>query len=250
LYAERDDYDHAYQDANRAYSLEPNSQTGILLAKAATHSGKCDRAVDLLKPIAESASAEPEILYLLAKAYKCAGQPDLAQQVQAEFESRSTKTQEARTQRMDADHLAAHAGDLLRKNQLSPALELLNQALTKDPGNGPTYALLAKIDFSRGDIPKAREEITTAMRNDPYNPDYLYVLGKVLEKEADLHGALQALQTATLVAPKESDAFFEIGQIYLQLGQRTQAVRAFRKAVELSPEETEYRTALAKLTGQ
>jgi Flp pilus assembly protein TadD len=227
--------------------LDPNTQIGILLAKAATHSGKCDQAVALLKRISDSALAEPETLYLLSRAYTCAGETNLAEQAQADFETRSTKTREARTQKVDADHLAAQAGELARKNQLSPALELLNQALAKDPSNGPSYGVLAKIDFSRADISKAREEISTALRLDPYNPDYLYVFGKILEKQADLKGALLVFHEATLVAPNESDTYFEISQIYLQLDQRTRAVQALKKAVELSPEDPDYRKALSKL---
>jgi tetratricopeptide (TPR) repeat protein len=246
LYADHDDYVHAYQDAQEADRIDPNAQTRVLLAKAATHTGKCDEAVTLLKPVSESESADPANLYLLSRAYKCAGQPDLAQQAQDEFEARSKRTQEIRTQKMDADHLATQAGELARKNQLAEAMDLLHQALAKDPENGPTLAVLAKIDFSRGDVAKAKDEITTALRSDPYNPDYLYVLGKVLEKQSDANGALQAFQQIVLVNPKESDAYFEMGEIYLQKGERARGFQALKKAVELSPDDPDYQKAFAQ----
>jgi len=104
---------------------------------------------------------------------------------------------------MQADHLASQAGALARKNQLAGAMDLINQALQKDRENAPTYALLAKIEFSQGDLSKASEEITLALQKDPYNPDYLYVLGKVLEKQTDTNGALQAFQRTVLVNPKD-----------------------------------------------
>jgi len=250
LYADRDDYDHAYKDAQQAQNLQPNAQTGVLLAKAETHLGKCNDAVALLKPVAEPESSDPANLYLLSVAYKCAGQPDLAQATLADFESRSKKAQETRTQTMEADHLAEQAGELARKNQLAPAMELIHQALEKDPENAPTHALLAKIEFSRGDASKASEEITRALQKDPYNPDYLYVSGKVLEKQTDANGALQAFRRTVLVNPKESDAFYEMAKIYLQQGERSQAIQALKTAVQLSPDDPEYKKALAEASNR
>jgi tetratricopeptide (TPR) repeat protein len=247
LYADRDDFDRAYRDALQAHKLEPNPQSAVLLAKTATHVGKCDEAVALLKPLAEPESYDPANLYLLSAAYKCSGQPDLAQATLADFESRSKKAQEIRTQAMEADHLASQAGELARKNQLAAAMDLIDQALQKDPENAPTHALLAKIEFSRKDVSKASEEITRALQKDPYNPDYLYVSGKVLEMQADTSGALQAFQRTVLVNPKESDAYYEIARIYLRQGRRLQAIQALKKAIQLSPDDPDYKKALAEL---
>ena len=246
LYADRSDYDRAYKDALQAHNLEPNPQSDALLAKTATHLGRCDEAVALLKPLAETESSDPANLYLLSGAYKCAGQPDLAQATLADFESRSKRAQEARSQSMEADHLASQAGEQARNNQLAAALDTLRQALAKDPENAPTHALLAKIEFSRGNLATASEEITRALRKDPYNPDYLYVSGKVLEQQNDFNSALQVFQRALLVNPRESDAYYEIAKIYLQQGQRRQALQALRKAVQLSPDDQDYKKALAE----
>jgi len=250
LYSERDDNERAYQDAKEAYRLDPAIvESRVLLGKVATRVQKCGEAVDLLKPLTDSPTSEAQNLYLLARAYQCANKPELASQAQAEFDRRSKQEQEARTQKMDADHLAEQAGEYARKNQLAPALELLTQALAKDAENGPSLALMAKIDFSRGDVPKAREEIEAALRTSAYNPDYLYVLGKVLEAQQEWQRALEAFQKTVLVNPRESDAYYEMGQVYARLGDRARAVRAAEKAVELSPEDADYKRALQVLAG-
>jgi tetratricopeptide (TPR) repeat protein len=246
LYADRNDDTHAYEDAKEAFRLEPNTQTRELLGKTAVHANKCKEAVDVLAPFAESEETIPEDLYLLSRAYKCAEQPQGAQEVQEEYEKRSKKVQNSKTHKMNADHLAANAGEMARKNQLAPALDLLQQALAEDPENGPSLALLAKIDYSRGDVAKAREEIARALRGDPYNPDYLYVRGKVLES-TDPNAALEAFRQTVLVNPKEADAYYEMGEIYLKLGDRNRASQAFHKAVQLSPEDPDYRKALSEL---
>jgi len=246
LYADRNDNTRAYQDAKEAFRLAPNTQTRELLGKTAVRANQCKEAVDVLSPLADSEEAIPEDLYLLSRAYKCAEQPQRAQELQDEYEKRSKKVQDAKTHKMNADHLAANAGEMARKNQLNPALDLLQQALAEDPENAPSLALLAKIDFSRGDVAKAQEEIARALRGDPYNPDYLYVRGKVLEG-ADPRAALEAFRKTVLVNPKESDAYYEMGEIYLKLGDRNRASQALQKAVQLSPEDPDYRKALSEL---
>jgi tetratricopeptide (TPR) repeat protein len=249
LYADRNDHDRAYQDAKAAYRGEANTQTRELLAKSALQSGKCDESIDLLQPLAESEEAAPEDIYLLSRAYKCAGQTQRAQEMQDEYETRSQKLQDAKTHKMHADHLAANAGELARKNQLASALAVLGQALEEDPENGPSLALLAKIDFSRGDVAKAQEEIARALRGDPYNPDYLYVRGKALESR-DPAAAIESFQQTVLVNPKESDAYYEMGQVYLKMGERRRAAEALRRAVQLSPDDPDYKKALAGLDGK
>ena len=246
LYADRNDDTRAYEDAKEAFRLEPNSQTRELLGKTAVRANKCKEAVDALAPLAGCDETIPEDLYLLSRAYKCAEQPQRAQELQGEYETRSKKLQDAKTRKMNADHLAANAGEMARKNQLAPALELLQQALAEDPENGPSLALLAKIDYSRGDIAKAQEEIARALRGDPYNPDYLYVQGKALESN-DPYAALEAFRQTVLVNPKESDAYYEMGEIYLKLGDRNRASEALRRAVQLSPDDPDYRKALSEL---
>jgi len=247
LYADRNDTERAYQDAQAAYHLEPNTQTRELLAKTALHGSKCDEAIDLLQTLVQSQAVDPADLYLLSRAYKCAGQDQRAQELQDEYAKRSQSVQESKTHKMHADHLATEAGELARKNQLSPALAVLSQALAEDPENGPALAIQAKIDFSRGKISESRQAIESALQADPYNPDYLYVLGKILAKQGELSLALEEFRKATIVNPRESDAYFEMSQIYLQNGDRARAVSALRSAVKYSPDDPDYRKALGQL---
>jgi tetratricopeptide (TPR) repeat protein len=251
LYAEMEDNQRAYADARKSHELDAMAvPASILLAKTAIRTGHCAEAVGILKPMAEAAGADIENVYLLSRAYQCADQPELAKRTQDEFERRSRAAEAARNQTMDADHLAAQADEFAKKNQLAPAMELLNRALEEDPANGPAHAMLAKIEFSRGDIAKAKNEIDTALQGSPFNPDYLYVLGKVLAKQGDTRGALAAFEEAVLVDPKESDAYFEMAQIYALQGDRARAVEEMKMAVKLSPDDIDYKQALAAMQKQ
>jgi tetratricopeptide (TPR) repeat protein len=251
LYADSDDNQRAYEDVRKAYDLDLSSRPArALLGKVATRLGRCEEAVRVLKPLTEVTNVETENVFLLARAYQCAKQPDLAKQAQEQFERRSKQEESARTQKMDADHLAGQAAEFARKNQLEAAMELLNQALAKDPENGPSHALLAKIHFSRGNVPASRKEIEEALRSNPLNPEYLYVLGKVLEKQGDSAGALGAFQKTVLIDPRESDAYYEMSQIYARTGQRQRALDAIQTAMKISPDDPDYKKALIDLQGQ
>jgi tetratricopeptide (TPR) repeat protein len=251
LLADTDENDLAYADASKSHELDPAAlQARVLLAKVATRLHKCDQAVALLKPLVDDAGSEIENLYLLSRAYQCAGEAELARQAQEDFERHSKLAETDRTRKMDADHLALQAEQFARNNQLAPALAALSQALEKDPTNGAAHAALAKIEFSRGNVKKANTEIEAALNVSPYNPDYLYVLGKVLAKQGNSKGALDAFQKTVLVDPRESDAYYEMAEIYAAEGNHAGAVENMRMAVKLSPEDAEYKRALEELQKQ
>jgi Tfp pilus assembly protein PilF len=123
----------------------------------------------------------------------------------------SRQEEERRQQRTQADNLARQAGELLRENRVNQALELLEQAITRDPSNGRAHAQLAKILLSAGRPNEAR----------------------------------QAFERTTVVNPSDADAFFQMGVIHQRLRDLERAITAFRKAVELSPGDQDYRAALS-----
>lgn len=249
LYADGNETGRAYDDAKTAYGLEPNSQARQFLAEMALQTKRCDESIALLENPARPEETDPQNLYLLAKAYQCAGQEERARTIREEFERKSAAEREAKRRKMNADHLATTAGEMARNNRLAEALAALSEGLRDDPENAPSLAQLAKIDYSRGEMAKANDEIERALRSDPYNPDYLYVKGKVLEN-SDPVAALSAFRQTVLVDPREADAYYEMGEIYLKMGERTQAEKALRAAVRLSPDDSDYRKALAELGGK
>ena len=213
-------------------------------ASAAT----CRKAVAALEPVLETKASDAETLFLLSRAYRCAGQEDQAKKTLADFEAASQNDHATRENQHQAEHLVEQANDLALKNDLPGALNLLQQAVAKDPGYGPAYSLYAKLYYSSGDLNKATEAISKAVALNPYIPDFLYVQGKILEKQGRLDEALAAFERTVLVNPKEADAYFEMGVIYQQRSDRPRAFAAYKKAAELSPTDEDYRRAVASLS--
>jgi len=261
IYSDRNEDGAALPDAMKVVELQPQNARGRLLLgkillRAPRGEGpeqtkeRCRRAVAMLEPLLQVSAADSETLFLLSRAYECAGASEQAQKTLAAFGASSKNDREAKENQTQAKHLVQQANELALKNDFAGSLDLLQQAIAKDATYGAAYSQLAKLYYSAGDIDKASEAILQALERDPYQPDFLYVQGKIFEKQGRLDEALSAFQRTTIVNPKESDAFFEMGAIYEQRGERERALAAYKKAATLSPDDPEYQRAREALSGK
>jgi tetratricopeptide (TPR) repeat protein len=266
IYADQNRDALALPDAEKVVDLQPqNSRGRALLAKILVRAPagaepqeiqqRCGRAVLALEPVvnvagvAASAAADSETLFLLSRAYRCAGQDEKAAATLEQFEKSSQNDRTSKENQTQAKHLVQQADELAMKNDFAGSLALLQQAIAMDATYPAAYSQLAKLYYSAGDIAKASEAIGQALQRAPYHPEYLYVQGKIFERQEKMDDALVAFQRTVLVNPKESDAYFEMGAIYQQRGEPVKARAAYAKAVEISPDDPEYRRALAGLNG-
>lgn len=259
IYDERNQDDLALAGAQKVVTLQPKNPRGrVLLAKILMRTSqgmspaditkRCSAAVAALQSVVEGQDKDSQTLFLLSRAYRCAGQAELADQTVAAFETSSQNDRSAKENEAQARHLVQQANEAALKNDRAGALDLVQQALAKNPSDGAAYSLLAKIYYSSGEIDQASDAIAKALQRAPYQPDFLYVQGKILQKQGKLDEALTVFTRTTLVNPKESDAYFEMGTIYQQRKNRPRALAAYKKAVELSPDDPDYRRALASIT--
>jgi protein O-GlcNAc transferase len=261
IYSDRNQDTAALPDAMKVVELQPQNPRGRLLLgkillRAPQGEGpeqtkeRCRRAIAALEPLLQMSAEDSETMFLLSRAYECAGATEQAQKMLAAFEASSKNDRETKENQTQAKHLVQQANELALKNDFAGSLDLLQQAIAKDATYGAAYSQLAKLYYSAGDIDKASDSISKALERDPYQPDFLYVRGKVFEKQGKLEEALGAFQRTTIVNPRESDAFFEMGVIYEQRGDREHAMAAYRKAATVSPDDPEYQRALAALSGR
>jgi tetratricopeptide (TPR) repeat protein len=260
IYSDRNQDGAAMPDAMKSAELQPrNPRARILLGKIFLRApqgetseqtkDRCQRAVATLEPLLKMSTQDSETLFLLSRAYDCAGNSEQAQKILLEFEKSSKNDRETKENRTQAKHLVQQANELALKNDFAGSLDLLQQAIAKDSTYGAAYSQLAKLYYSTGDMDKASEAISQALERDPYQPDFLYVQGKILEKQEKIDEALAIFRRTTIVNPKESDAFFEMGAIYEQRGDSANALAAYKKAATLSPDDPDYQRALSNLSG-
>jgi tetratricopeptide (TPR) repeat protein len=260
IYADENRDALALPDAEKVVELQPRNERGReMLAKILVRAPagataeeikqRCGRAVLALEPLTNGASADSETLFLLSRAYRCAGEDEKSAATLEEFEKSSQHDRTTKENQTQAKHLVQQADELAMKNDFAGSLAVLQQAIAMDATYPAAYSQLAKLYYSAGDIEKASDAIAQALARAPYHPEYLYVQGKILEKQGKTDDALGAFEQTVLVNPKESDAYFEIGAIYQQRGERVKARAAYQKAVEISPDDPDYKRALAELNG-
>jgi tetratricopeptide (TPR) repeat protein len=245
IYADTGKNDKAEADAEFVYSHRPNYLPGIvLLAKILVRQKQCARAVEILSPAHKAKQLDAQALFVLANGYDCAAQPEKAKAVRDEFAEAAQASHQHDENEVQSKHLVEQSNDFARQNKFPEAIELLLQALEKNPQNAFAYSQKAKILFSQRDMAGAREAIQQALALQAFQPDFLYVSGMIFEREGKPGDALEAFTKITRINPKEADAYFEIGQIRMQQGDRAAALNAFRKAATLEPDDADYRRAV------
>lgn len=244
IHADRNENEQALADVQKVFAAQPaNVKARKLLAKVLVRLQKCQQAANLFTS-ADSLPLDAEELFLLGNAYDCAGQEDAAKRAREEFSAASENDRRRAENEVQSKHLYEQANELARQNKLSAALEVLAEALEKNPANGFAYSQQAKIFFSMHENEKARGAISQALAIQPYQPDFLYVAGVIAESEGREKDALAAFTQVTEINPKEADAYYEMGRIFLNRQDRARALAAFRKAASLEPNDPDYKRAL------
>ena len=116
-------------------------------------------------------------------------------------------------------NLLSEASRRIEEKQFAGAEAILNQMLTKEPGNPEVCQLLAKLHLRRGDLQVAFGE-------------YRYLAGAALR--AQDHEKAEALITDFLAVQPQSVAILELyGELYEEKGDAGNAVLQYGKAIEL-----------------
>ena len=188
IYADAGENEKAQSDAEKVVAARPDYLPGrILDAKILVRLKECQKAAAILRPpVGPAIALDGDGLFLLASAYECAGEKELAEQVQAEFEAASRAEHEQAENHVQSLHLVEQANTLAMQNKLAEAQELLQEALEKNPDNGFAYSQQAKIYFSLQQNSQAKAAIEKALQLQPYQPDFLYVRGVIEERDWEI----------------------------------------------------------------
>jgi len=121
--------------------------------------------------------------------------------------------------------LLSEATRRIEEKQFSGAEAILNQLLTKEPGNPDVCRLLARVHLQRGDLHVALGE-------------YRYLAGAALR--AQDYAQAETLITDFLAVEPQSVALLELyGELYAEKGDIANAVLQYGKAIELLLERPE-----------
>jgi putative PEP-CTERM system TPR-repeat lipoprotein len=195
------------------HRLKPDSVLGRRrLAAMLNEGGSPKQAIELLEPLLEQASVDPEIAAVLASAYTALGDKQRAKGYQSLFFSLGSVTTATRVALEDLN-----SGDT---QQGISKLELL---LEHAPEKVETRIMLAVALLSTGEYDEALAISSDLLADRPDDPQAQYLHGSVLELSGDPITAVQFYESALALDPAFSMAELALARIEMRSGNREMA---------------------------
>jgi tetratricopeptide (TPR) repeat protein len=120
------------------------------------------------------------------------------------------------------------------------AIQYYEDALKKSGSSnarGETYASLAEVQFSAGDLKNAEQNLRKAIELEPTKPMLHYNLAQILEALNNKNSAILEYEEEVKVNPANFRAFTNAGILYYEAQRFNDAARCFQKSVELNPSD-------------
>ena len=130
----------------------------------------------------------------------------------------------------------------LNRGEYGKASELAKAHLQKSPGDVAVRVILARTEFSQGQLEIAFENLRKALASDPKNIDalfYLSLVAKELSKEEN--------QRLFSLAPDSERAHQILGETALAAGNQSEAEEEFQKVIKINPNSVTGLMQLAEL---
>jgi tetratricopeptide (TPR) repeat protein len=171
-----------------------------------------------------------------------------------EYHKRGLLSQAAR---IYADLLATHPGHAgllhllgvvaLQQGDPRRAVELIGQAVAREPSEAPFHANLAEAYRTLGEIDQAVACCRTALRLQPDFPEALNTLALALQAQGKTEAAIEQFRAALRIKPDFAMALNNLGNALLRQGDREAALAHFRQAVQADPNLVEALSNLGQL---
>ncbi|MDD3146384.1 MAG: tetratricopeptide repeat protein [Candidatus Riflebacteria bacterium] len=93
--------------------------------------------------------------------------------------------------------------------------------------------------FDQGQYEKAMQQIEKAIQKAPGNPDLYATRGIFLHRMNNLVHAIEAYQAALKVAPEHSFSHYNLGLIYMKQNKTLQAIQEWEAVIRVKPSDTD-----------
>ena len=233
----------------------------LTLGRLYLQTGAYDKAIPLLRQIADDQPEYAEIFILLAAAEEGAGrtseavralQQGLAHNPRffrgfvrlAELSEKQGDWQQAadayaRAQQLNTrgvDFTPRRAAALINAGRPEDARDLLTAAVAGPDADPMLLYLYAAAQRRAGDLDEAEAAARRLRTAAPDDPRGMYVLAQVLEARGDVRGAEGALRDLIQKHPKDATALNYLGYMFAERGERLEeAVALVQRALEVDP---------------
>jgi putative PEP-CTERM system TPR-repeat lipoprotein len=198
------------------------------LAAGYIAAGRNEDALELLRPLPETAATlhirELLLLTALAKSGKLE-------------EARKTASEFARQHGDDVLAVSVAARAMLSAADVPAARDLLREFAARNPKESRPWLLLGALESSQRDFPAADRAFAEALRRDPASSEALLARSQLAAAQGDRFGAIERLETARDSLPKSLPVRLALAQLYLADGNIVRATKAMEEARRLAPND-------------
>ena len=181
----------------------------------------------------------------LTTLYQRAGETDKAREAAARFEQLSAQEKQSSDREARVAVTYKRGVELLQSGQMGEAQAVFEDTLEIDPSHALTQSMLAKIAFSKGDVPTALQWIERAVENDDSVAEFHYLEALFELRRENPQASLEAANRALELDPALADAWSMVGTLLLDAGRAREAVTCFEKASALEPSNESVQLNLA-----
>lgn len=122
-----------------------------------------------------------------------------------------------------------------RRGDAEGAMNLLRQAVARDPSYAEAHDRLAEINFERGQMDLARHHSSLAYAHRPDDLEIASNHGLVLLKSERFAEAKEVLEKSAVRFPMSADLLVNLGPVYAELSDFVGAEKCLLKALDLAP---------------
>ena len=108
------------------------------------------------------------------------------------------------------------------------------QALSLNPHAPSIYLTMARLETSKGDNAKARENISKALGEKNNYTEAIFLLSQIQVNEGKIKDAISSVEAASVISPNDSTVFFQLGLLQYNEKDWKNAAGAFERAVTLN----------------
>ena len=230
----------ALDSLNTFHRMVPGSVLGRKrLAEVLLESGASARSVELLEPLVDQVSEDPEIASLLATAYAQSG------------DKRRAKAYQSLSFKLDPENAGTRvAVENLNRGDTDEAIGELEQVVEQNPGKVESRIMLALARLNAGDYGKALEISTALLEEQPEDPQVQYLHGSALEMSNDATSAVGFYERTLELDPKYSAAELALARIDLDSGRRDEATLRIEALLKKEPNNATAQVWLAQMAMQ
>jgi tetratricopeptide (TPR) repeat protein len=135
-----------------------------------------------------------------------------------------------------------HLQRFVKEESVDAAIELLERALTADPGYSSAHAAMGEACWRKCEatwdtvwVRRATASCTSALELDSDLVEALVTLGLIDVGRGRLEDAVEEFERALALDPHSADAHRELARAYHALGETEKALATCRRAIELRP---------------